>query len=249
MRDKCAPVKWSRLPNSLRSMGGLTSARTFGFRGILRYGTPSLVARVKQTLTQGQAFEVLARRPGFLSIREADLRPEERLIKSASDCAALKPFGVFISNGVHQLELDPLFGKYIYGPAAPFLAGIRTGMGLPAIFEPAVLFSAEPLKGFRTFGQRRLELGIVDGFLKRLPTYDVILNIAAESRRPVRISVFWRSRRKKPSLFFSVDFKDWQFDIPIPRDTFDPTPPSGAVPIHAKVSHLNLPSVSPVEKE
>jgi hypothetical protein len=197
----------------------------------LRYGAPSLVDRKRQSLTQGQAFEVLARRPGFLSIRETDLRAEERMISPSISCGALKPFGVFISNGTHQLEFDPLSSKYIFGPAAPLLANIRTGMGLPAMFEPAVLFAAEPLRGFRSFGQRRLRHETVDTFWLRMPTYDIVLYTAAESRHPVRISVFWRFRRKKPSLFFTVDFKNWRFNVPIPEDTFNPIPPPDATSI------------------
>jgi hypothetical protein len=234
MGAKRTPIRTGRLPQRLRTLGGLSVARTFSFRAVLRYGGPIGAERKLQSLPPGQAFEVLARKPACLSIREMALRAEEVPLPGPVVYSAFKPFGVFISNGVDQLQHDPKHGQYFYEAAAPRLDKVWAGMGLPAVFEPAVHFSADPLRGFKFFGKKQLGQGWADVFFLRLPGYELLLHLSPQSFLPVRLSVFWRIRAKKPSLFFEVDFHDWRLDLLIPDEVFDPTPPPDAQPFRSR---------------
>src|SRR4051794_13279193 len=86
-----------------RNLGSLVSAQTVAFTARTWMSGYEDNGEPKRSLMPGQAFKVLARRPGSLSIREDRDDPVMRQAIERAECCIGTPFSVFISNGVRQL--------------------------------------------------------------------------------------------------------------------------------------------------
>ncbi|HLJ56177.1 MAG TPA: TlpA disulfide reductase family protein [Chthonomonadaceae bacterium] len=225
------------LANARKSSDGLRAlraARTISFTARTWMALPDDDGRPKPGLLPGQAFAVKARRPGSLRIDEdqTDAVIEEARARAA--CFVGTPYGVFISDGVRQVELCLSSGIYVEGTPARSLSRIEGQRGLPDSLSIQVLLGSDPLRGLKAMGHEPSGDAAATVYAGETIEDDrrarTCLYVGEATGLPVRYSRFKPGASGEWGEVRRIDYSDWELSVELPDTTFDTTLPPGMKP-------------------
>lgn len=169
---------------------------------------------------------VAARRPADLRIQDITTIPE------GAETVVLRLYDLFISNGRRQIEIADGSDLYSATDTRALLADIRGTKGLTVAIAPGIVFAADPLAGFRYYGNGALggapSLIFSRSQLGTSAPVEQRIYLSGDGSSLLRYAEFASSGGREPAEQWRVDFSKWVINPEFPDAMFDPTPPVGA---------------------